>query len=176
MQKKISGNIAIILVLSAVFVDIAQAFLEWMLIGFIVNPFIIDPCALAGYWFIFRRLGVNFTKTRGLIFFGLALFEFFPAVEELPLWTLDVLLVILMSRAESALGKSAEDIVTNEQSRNAVRKSIIKGVKLIAKKNVLVNQMIKRAGFDQDKKVGKISDREALIRKQLENNKPHDNI
>ena len=81
-----------------------------------------------------------------------------------------------MSRAESALGKSAEDIVTNEQSRNAVRKSIIKGVKLIAKKNVLVNQMIKRAGFDQDKKVGKISDREALIRKQLENNKPHDNI
>jgi len=105
MEKRISGNTAIILILFAICVDLGQAILEWITLGIsdVWDILIVDPMMLGLLWFVFWRLGVNFTKTRALVFVGIGLLEFIPVIKEFPLWTIDVLAVIAMTTAEDKL-------------------------------------------------------------------------
>lgn len=103
MSKRISWSWTIILITLALIIDIGQAILEWITVGLsdIVDAVIIDPLVLVMFWFIFYFfLKVNFTKTRAFVYFAIGLLEFIPVVKEFPLWTADVLAIIMMVAAE----------------------------------------------------------------------------
>ena len=56
------------------------------------------------FWFIFYFfVKVNFTRTRALVYFGLAFLEFIPVVDEFPLWTIDIIAVLMMVAAEDRM-------------------------------------------------------------------------
>ena len=101
-QSRISANFAIIMVVFALCIDLAQVFLDFILIGLILNP-VIDIGVLFGFWMIFRMRGVSFTGTRAFVFFGLGLLNFFPGASEFALWTADVIAVIVMVAAEDRI-------------------------------------------------------------------------
>jgi hypothetical protein len=100
--------------------DIGQAILSVVTfeLSDIVDILVIDPLITVLFWFIFYFfLKVNFTRTRALVFFGLAFLEFIPVVDEFPLWVIDVIAVIMMVAAEDripALKKLDQAVKTNK--------------------------------------------------------------
>lgn len=105
-KPRISWAWTIILVTIAVALDIWQAILEWVTFGIsdLFDIFVFDPLILAGFWFIFYFfLKVNFTRTRALVFFGIGLLEFIPIIKDFPLWTIDIIAVIMMVAAEDRI-------------------------------------------------------------------------
>ncbi len=121
MQKKrITWSAAIIIIVIALCIDIEQWLVEWATAGIsdIFDALIMDPLVLAMFWFIFRFfLKVNFTRTRALVFFGMALLEFIPLIKDFPLWTLDVATVMMMVAAEDRipwLKKLDQSVKTNK--------------------------------------------------------------
>jgi len=119
-KPRISWAWTIILVTMAATFDIGQAILSVVTfeLSDIVDVLVIDPMITVLFWFIFYFfLKVNFTRTRAFIFFGLAFLEFIPVVDEFPLWTLDVIAIIMMVAAEDripALKKLDQAAKTNK--------------------------------------------------------------
>src|SRR3989344_1758286 len=110
MTPRIPVNLAAIIISFAVCVDIGQALIEWMTFGIsdIWDMFIVDPIILGGLWLFFYFIcKVNFTATRTLLFVGLGFLEFFPGVKQFPIWTADVVAVIMMTNWEDRFGKKA---------------------------------------------------------------------
>jgi hypothetical protein len=106
-KKRITWSWAIIIIVIAVSIDIEQAIVEWVTGGIsdIFDALVMDPLVLVFFWFIFYFfLKVNFTRTRALVFFGMALLEFIPVVKDFPLWTADVIAVMMMVAAEDRIG------------------------------------------------------------------------
>jgi hypothetical protein len=85
--------------------DIAQGLVEFITGGLsnFVDP-VIDFFITGWFWFLFYFFcKVNFTRTRALVYFGIALLEFVPYVGILPLWTFDIIAVIMIIRAEDRI-------------------------------------------------------------------------
>jgi hypothetical protein len=103
---RISWAWTIILVTMAATFDIGQGLAEFITGGLsnAIDLLVIDPLITALFWFIFYFFcKVNFTRTRAFVYFGIALLEFVPYVGILPLWTFDIIAVIMMIRAEDKL-------------------------------------------------------------------------
>jgi hypothetical protein len=140
-------------VLFAACFDLSQAFLEWILIGIVINP-ILD----IGVGFLFHRIfkskGVNFKGTIALVFFGLAFLEFVPVVAEFPLWTIDIIAVIIMTKAEDRLSSKVGSSKAGKMMRNPAR---IRRIGRVALNNINRASLSKNA---TDKNAGESSERQ----------------
>lgn len=144
----------IYLVLSALFIDIIQIPLDLFIIGGVINRFI-DIGMTIIYFRWFKAYGVDFKKTRALIFFGLAALEFIPVVDALPLWIIDVVAVIITVRMEDRLGMSTEDILNDPRKRRILQKGITKAVSVVANVNPEVKAALVASGWGQKQNTGR---------------------
>ncbi|MES2060076.1 MAG: hypothetical protein V4438_03535 [Patescibacteria group bacterium] len=126
-KQRIGSAAAIVFVTFALAVDLLQILLDVVVIGAVVNR-IIDIVVLILFWIAFKLKGVNFTKTRALIFFGLALIELIPGVDVFPLWTIDIIAVIFLVMAEDKLGQTGEALIKNPATRQILKRGIMRGV------------------------------------------------
>lgn len=136
-KHRISTSWTIILVTSAVMLDVTQAVLEWVTAGIsdIWDAAIVDPIILASYWLVFKLfLKVNFTRTRALVFFCLAFLEFIPIVKDFPLWSADIIAVIMMVAAEDRLG-GASRVLQDPKTMRRVGRGVMRGVNAVASRN-----------------------------------------
>lgn len=86
-------------------IDLTQMVLEWLIIGFILNPFIdiFVGMSLALYLQLRGQSLASPKRLFGLLgtFFG----EMIPVVAELPLWTLDGIFNMVISKSDKILGQ-----------------------------------------------------------------------
>jgi hypothetical protein len=114
--KEIS-NTEWFLVISALFcIDISQIVLEWLAIGLFIN-WIIDLCVGMGFALYLQLRGQSLSNPKRA--FGLAgtfLFEFFPGIDELPLWGFDGIFNMVISK--KAIKKAKEEESEAIEARN----------------------------------------------------------
>ena len=104
-KPRISGATSFFMILSAGFMDGLQILLEWLVIGLFINWFI-DICVWFLFLLWFKSKGVNLMNfKKGLIFNGLAFLEIIPVVGELPLWILDISVIVAMVKTEDKATK-----------------------------------------------------------------------
>lgn len=156
--QRISINTVVILTIFALVIDLAQILLDAVVIGVVVNR-IIDVFVTFGFWLVFRFMGVSFTKTRALIFFGLAFLEMFPGLDAFPLWTIDVVAVCVATMAEDKLGQTTEKLVSNPATRAMLKRGIMKGVNRVAANNPRLQERLNNASggkwsTNEEKSVG----------------------
>lgn len=86
-----------------VVVDLAQIVLEWILIGFLLNPLIDIFVGMAIPFYLHIR-GENIADSKRIFgFIGTFFGEMIPGVDELPLWTLDGIYNMFLSKSEAVL-------------------------------------------------------------------------
>jgi hypothetical protein len=103
-RTRISNATTFFMLFVAGLIDGVQILLEWLLIGFFINWFV-DICVWVLFFLWFKSKGVNLInfKSDGLIFNGLAFLEIIPAVDELPLWILDIGIITAMVKIEDKM-------------------------------------------------------------------------
>lgn len=84
--------------------DALQAFLTFIIIGFLVN-WIITIWAWLTFYFWFKFRGVSFLGTKSVSLNGGALIELIPGLNALPAWTAAVIILIIMTRSEDVLNQ-----------------------------------------------------------------------
>lgn len=126
-KPKIS-NIEWGLVIGALFtIDLIQIALDWIVIGFVLNPFIDIFVGMSVAFYLHIR-GQKLTSPKRLAallatFFG----EMIPVVSELPLWGLDGIFNMAISKSDAVLSKvpGASNVIPIKQA-HAVQNSSIK--------------------------------------------------
>lgn len=104
-RTRISSATGFFMLLAAGFMDGLQILLEWAIIGLFINWFI-DICVWGLFFLWFKSKGVNLMNfKKGLVFNGLAFLEIIPVVGELPLWILDISIMIAMVKIEDKVVK-----------------------------------------------------------------------
>ena len=99
-RTRISNTTGFFMMMAAGFMDGLQILLEWAIIGFFINWFI-DICVWGLFFLWFKSKGVNLMNfKKGLVFNGLAFLEIIPVVGELPLWILDISIMVAMVKIE----------------------------------------------------------------------------
>jgi hypothetical protein len=157
-EKRISGNTAILMVLVAFAIDLLQIALDLLAgIGIIANR-LVDILALGFFWLWFRSKKVSFTKTRAIIFFGLAIAEMLPGVDAFPLWIIDVLAVIITVSMEDRLGINAETIVNDPRLGKVLKKGIVKSVNAVANQSGTIKNRLNEAGWPENTNSGALGD------------------
>ena len=105
-EHRISGATVFFMLLVAGSMDGLQILLEWAVIGLFINWFI-DICVWGLFFLWFKSKGVNLMNLKkGLIFNGLAFLEIIPVVGELPLWILDIFMMIAIVKTEDKMVKN----------------------------------------------------------------------
>ncbi|KKT20194.1 MAG: hypothetical protein UW04_C0034G0002 [Parcubacteria group bacterium GW2011_GWB1_43_8] len=105
-EHRISGATGFFMLLVAGSMDGLQILLEWAVIGLFINWFI-DICVWGLFFLWFKSKGVNLMNLKkGLIFNGLAFLEIIPVVGELPLWILDIFMMIAIVKTEDKMVKN----------------------------------------------------------------------
>jgi len=101
IESRISKSAAIMLISTAVFIDILEFVLDIMLVGFAVDS-VIDVFAtfLFGIWF--SHYGVSLMKKNPLGYLGTAIAEFIPFINSAPWWTIYVWYTIKKERMSEA--------------------------------------------------------------------------
>lgn len=106
-RTRISNATGFFMMMAAGFMDGLQILLEWAIIGLFINWFI-DICVWGLFFLWFKSKGVNLMNfKKGLVFNGLAFLEIIPVVGELPLWILDISIMIAMVKIEDKVAKKA---------------------------------------------------------------------
>ena len=104
-RTRISNTTGFFMIMAAGFMDGLQILLEWAIIGLFINWFI-DICVWGLFFLWFKSEGVNLMNfKKGLVFNGLAFLEIIPVVGELPLWILDISIMIAMVKIEDKVVK-----------------------------------------------------------------------
>lgn len=175
--KRISSSAGIIIFTFALCVDIGQAILEWVTVGIsdIWDIFLIDPLVLGILWMYFYFVcKVNFTRTRAFVFFGLALLEFIPIVKQFPLWSADVIAVIIMTNMQDKFGGSGA-LLNNPQKLKMASRVIMRGTRGVMNKvprGVSRGQERQRQNFEKEYEnsaTKRMSNRESIISAQQAN-------
>lgn len=96
MQPSLSGRIAALLILIALFIDVLEAYLASTFLG-IPAALLLDLLAWAGFSAIFYRLGIP----RSVSFSAVALVELIPGVGALPFWSAYVVGVVIRARTRA---------------------------------------------------------------------------
>lgn len=102
-ESKISKGTAMFMVSVCVALDITQALLDFVAIGVVLNH-LLDIVIGLGFYVWFKIHGVDMaSKKKGTALIGGFLLETF-SVGALPLWTLDIILIIYLTRSEERKG------------------------------------------------------------------------
>ncbi len=104
-ESKISNTEWGLVIGALLMIDLTQMVLEWLLIGLVINPFIdiFVGMSLALYLQLRGQSLANPKRVGGLI--GTFFLELIPVVEELPLWCLDGVFNMLLSKSNKILGQ-----------------------------------------------------------------------
>ena len=94
------------LVIGALFtIDLIQIPLEWLLIGLVINPFVDIFVGMSLALYLHLR-GQSLTDPKRIFaLIGTFVGEMIPAVDELPLWGLDGIFNMMLSKSDSILGQ-----------------------------------------------------------------------
>ncbi len=102
-------------------VDIVQAFLEWVAIGFFVNPFI-DIFTGMSKAFYMQTRGLNLSDSRRIMgLLGTFFLELIPLVDELPLWCLDGVYDMILYKNDEKIRKLKEAEEAKESAKIEAR-------------------------------------------------------
>ncbi len=105
-KSRINMVNAIFLILVALIIDGVQIFLDFIIIGLVVN-YIIDIYAWLIFFVWLKLLGIsmfNAKGTRTMIFLGVALgIELIPFINALPGWTVFAVLTVINDRSQGLL-------------------------------------------------------------------------
>jgi hypothetical protein len=102
-EQRINNVTAIFMIVVALLYDAAQAFLEWIGIGFFIN-WILDIWAWLTFYIWFKLKGVSFANPkRALCLNGGFLLELIPLFDELPIWTASVIIMVITVKTEDKL-------------------------------------------------------------------------
>ncbi len=102
-ESKISNIEWGLLVGVALTIDAIQILLEWMIIGFFINPFI-DIFVTLSFGLFFHLKGESLANPKRLLaILGTFIGELIPVVAELPLWSLYVVYMWSMSKSDKIL-------------------------------------------------------------------------
>ncbi|MES2224005.1 MAG: hypothetical protein V4469_03700 [Patescibacteria group bacterium] len=148
-QKRLSGNTPILMVFLAFTIDLVQIGLDAIVIGVVVNR-LIDIAVGWLFYRWFKSNGVDFKKTRALIFFGLAFLEMLPGVDAFPLWIIDIIAVIVSVKIEDELGINTEAVLNNPRAQKLLKRGIIGGVTAVAKRSAAVRGILNKSGWPQN--------------------------
>jgi hypothetical protein len=103
-KSKISNTEWGLVIAALVMVDLTQMVLEWFIIGLALNPVIIDPFIGMSFAFYLYIRGEKMTDTKHVLgWFGTYIMELIPGVDELPLWSLYGIYVMLLSKSQNIL-------------------------------------------------------------------------
>ncbi len=103
-KERISSIEAMLMIGVALVIDLVQAFLEFILVGIVLNPFISIFAALT-FWFWFHAKGVSFMSGKKIATSSVsALIEIFPILGGLPALTVGVLAMVSIVKTEDKLG------------------------------------------------------------------------
>ncbi len=102
-HQRIDNITAIFMIVTALLYDAAQAFLDLILIGLVVN-WILDIWAWLTFFIWFKLRGVSFTNPkRAISFNGGFIAELIPAINALPIWTAVVIILVITVKTEDKL-------------------------------------------------------------------------
>lgn len=102
-NAKISKTSAMLMTMTAYFFDGLQAFLNFILIGFLIN-WIISIYAFLTFYIWFKMKGVRFTTVKNATSFnGSFLGKLIPGLNTIPFWTLSVGLILAPIIAKDAI-------------------------------------------------------------------------
>ncbi len=126
-EPRISTFTAILMLVFVSTVELAQFGLTFLVVGVVVSP-IIAFCAQMIVTFWFWMKGVSFRSAKKIITIGVSmLIEFIPGLDVLPGFLLQVIAIILMTKAEDgALGKIASTVPGGKKLTEAVEKTLKK--------------------------------------------------
>lgn len=132
MEKidRIPKGTAILMVGVALFFDLLQMFLNFVLIGFILNPILVTPIAFLTFylWYKMRGVGLSDSAKRFAVYVAGFLLELIPILNTLPGLTLSTLTMIMIVRAEDKaenlknklkIATQEKQLKKAEQQRNA---------------------------------------------------------
>ncbi len=107
--SKLPGTTIALMLCTTIALDVAEFLLDLVAIGFVLN-IIIDFCVELGFYIWFKTRGMNMAQARKAITFlgGGVLELFFDGT--VPLWTLDISLIIILERAEEFAAKNADKL------------------------------------------------------------------
>ncbi len=104
MEKidRIPKSTATLMLATAIFFDTLQIFLNFILIGIVLNPILVTPLASLTFylWYKMRRVGLSDSAKRFSTFALGFLFEIIPILNTLPALTLSTATMIMIVRAE----------------------------------------------------------------------------
>lgn len=102
-QQRVDSITAILMIIVALLYDAVQAFLDFILIGLVVN-WILDVWAWLTFFIWFKLKGVSFTNPkRAISLNGGFIAELIPAVNALPIWTAAVIIMVITVKTEDKL-------------------------------------------------------------------------
>jgi hypothetical protein len=107
MSTKISNTEWGLLIGAALTVDFVQFLLDILVIGLGLNPFI-DVAMGMSVPFYFTMRGQKMTQGRIGTLITTFFLELIPGMDDLPLWSADIVLMMLMSKAEEKAKKLKE--------------------------------------------------------------------
>ena len=123
-ESKISNTEWSLVIGALLMIDLAQMVLEWLVIGLVINPFIdiFVGMSLALYLQLRGQSLANPKRLFGLI--GTFVGELIPLVDELPLWCLDGVFNMLLSKSDKILEKVPGAKVAVSVANSVARKAI----------------------------------------------------
>ena len=124
-EKKSTSKISTVewgLVIGALFaVDITQVLLEWLIIGLAIN-WIIDIFVGMSFALYLHLRGQSLTSPKRLFsLIGTFVGEMIPVVDELPLWGLDGIFNMVISKSDEILKQvpGANKVISSNSKENA---------------------------------------------------------
>jgi hypothetical protein len=101
-QQQLSNITWGFLIGTAVVIDATQVVLDWLIIGLVANRYI-DIVVGMGLSFALWILGVKMNKKKIISIVTAFFLEMAPLLDALPLWTLDVILIMAFEKAEGKI-------------------------------------------------------------------------
>ena len=125
---RISKTLGVVMGGVAFGIDFVQGLLTTGFIGIAVNTFI-SIFAVLMFWFWFKLNGITFLESgarMAITFFGGAFIELIPIINNFPAWTLSVVIMLFIVRAEDMVyNKTGKDMkmIKALKSKNLARVS-----------------------------------------------------
>lgn len=130
---KISKKDFVLMLAVAIFFDVTLGLIQLIPIAGSVAASVFNAIPFTGFFIWYQLLGLDFKKPkRALTFFGCSIVEFIPALNALPGWTFEVVVMYIMQKKDFILAKAA-GVVGGVAGATAIAGT---GAKMIGAKNL----------------------------------------
>ena len=165
--SKLPGTTIALMLCTTIFLDVAEFLLDLVIIGVALNV-IIDFCVELGFYVWFKTRGMNMGSARkSITFLGGGLLElFFDGT--VPLWTLDVGLIIIFERVEEYMAKHADKL--GKGSVMVQKYAQAKGNPQLARTAGGVKSFAENSGQNQGPSIKGRGGRRDILQERSENN------